>query len=110
MRYYLIDEISKPDMEKLRVHLNDRTIRSGLEDIYWVEFPEDILTGVQSEHGSCRPFVFGIELSENSLKAELFVRNRRHFGCACQQYCDDRQRSYVIDFVLSMVDELSIRT
>jgi len=110
MRYYLIDEISKSDMEKIKNHLSDRVLKSGLDDIYWAELPDDFLTGTQSEHDSCKPYVFGLELGANSLKAELFVRNRNRFGCACQQYCDDRQRNYVIDFVLSLIDELNIRT
>lgn len=110
MRYYLIDEISTPDMEKLRNHLTDKAIRSGLDDIYWVEFPEDILTGTQSQHDLCKPYVFALELGENHLKAELFVRNRNHFGCSCQGYCHDRQSSYVIVSVLNMIDELNIRT
>ncbi len=110
MRYYLIDEISKSDVEKLKNHLNEKALKSGLDDIYWVELADDLLTGLQADHDSCKPYVFGIELSANSLKAELFVRNRKQFGCACQQYCDDRQRNYVIDFVLTMINELNIRT
>lgn len=110
MRYYLIDEISKSDLKKIKAYLGDRALKSGLDDIYWVEFPDDFLTQMQSEHHSCKPYVFGLELSAGSLKAELFVRNRNQFGCACQQYCDDRQKNYVIDFVLSLINELNIRT
>jgi len=110
LRYYLIDEISKSDIKKLKNHLDDRTIKSSLADLYWVEFPDDLLSSIQSEHDSCKPYVFGLELSASSLKAELFVRNRNEFGCACQQYCSDRQKNYVIDFVLNLIDELNIRT
>jgi len=110
LRYYLIDEISKSELKKLRNHLNDRAIKSGLDDLYWVEFPDDLLTSIQSEHDSCKPYVFGLELSVGSLKAELFVRNRSQFGCACQQYCNDRQKNYVIDFVLNIINELNITT
>ena len=110
MRYYLIDEISKSDVEKLKNHLSERALKSSLDDIYWVEFADDLLSGLQGEHDSCKPYVFGLELGATSLKAELFVRNRNRFGCACQQYCDKRQKNYVIDFVLSIIDELNIRT
>jgi hypothetical protein len=110
LRYYLIDEISKSDIERLKNYLNDWTIKSGLADLYWVEFPDDFLTSIQSEHDSCKPYVFGLELSTSSLKAELFVRNRNEFGCACQQYCNNRQKNYVIDFVLNIINELNIKT
>jgi hypothetical protein len=110
MRYYLIDEISKSDLEKLKNHLSERALKSGLDDIYWVEFPDDLLTQMQSEHHACKPHVFGLEFGDDSLRAELFVRNRNQFGCACQQYCDDCQKNYVINFVLSLINELNIRT
>ena len=110
MRYYLVDEISISDLEKIKNYLGDRALKSGLDDIYWVEFPDDYLTQMQSDHDSCGPHVFGLELGDSSLRAELFVRNRRHFGCACQRYCDDRQQDYVIDFVLNLINELNIRT
>jgi hypothetical protein len=110
MRYYLIDEISKSDLEKIKNFLSNRALKSGLDDIYWVEFPEDSLTQIQLEHSSCKPYVFGLELGPGSLRAELFVRNRNQFGCTCQQYCDDRQKNYVIDYVLMLINELNIRT
>jgi hypothetical protein len=110
MRYFVIDEISKADMEKLNNHLKDLATKSGLDGVYWIHFPDDLLDEPQVQHRSCQPHVFGLELSGNSLKAELFVRSRNQFGCSCQQYCDDRQNTYVIDFVLNLVQDLNIRT
>ena len=110
MRYYLIDEISKPDLEKLKNHLSTRALKSGLDDIYWVEFPDELYAQMQSEHHACQPYVFGLELGTGSLRAELFVRSRNRLSCTCQQYCNDRQKNYVIDFVLSLINELNIRT
>lgn len=110
MRYYLVDEISEPDMQKLRKHLNNTAIKSGLDDMYWVELPGEFLTRTQADHASCRPHVFGLELGKSYLKAELFVRNRNHFGCSCQQYCDDRQSGYVINLISNMINGLNLRT
>jgi hypothetical protein len=85
-------------------------MNSGLDGVYWVDIPQDLLNETQVEHHSCQPHAFGLELSKNSLKAELFVRSRKQFGCSCQQYCDGRQRAYVIDFILNLFQVLQIRT
>ena len=110
MRYILFDEISEADMQKLRNHLDNQAMKSGLDDIYWAELPSGFLTRTQEEHESCQPYVFGLELHENHLQAELFIRNRNHFGCTCQGYANERQRKYIIDFLYTILDELNIRT
>ena len=44
MRYYLIDEISLSDMEKINIFLKENTIGSELEKFFWGRIPKDLLT------------------------------------------------------------------
>ena len=110
MRAYLLDEISASDMEKITAYLKERSIRSRLNNIFWVEIPEDLLSEAQYEHKSCRPYVFAAELGDDWYKAELFVRTLEGLGCDCQDYATPQQREFIIHFSQAMIDALDVRT
>ena len=110
MRAYLLDEISAPDMGKITIYLKERSIRSRLNSIFWVEIPADLLSKTQYEHKSCRPYVFAAELGDNWFKAEFFIRTLEGMGCDCQNYATPQQREFILNFSNTMVDALDIRT
>ncbi len=110
MRAYLIDEISASDMEKIIRFLKENGCQSTLDDIFWVEIPEDLLAGVQSEHKNCRPHVFAMEKGDHWVKAEFFVRSLKNMRCDCQRYCTPQQREFILNFVHRMINALDIRT
>ena len=110
MRAYLIDEISASDMKKISLFLKQSCSQSSLEAIFWAEIPEDLLTGIQFEHEKCRPHVFAIEMGDNWVKAELFVRSLKTMHCDCQSYCSPQQREFILNFVHHMIDTLNIKT
>jgi hypothetical protein len=110
MRSYLLDEISASDMEKITVYLKKRSIRSRLNSIFWVEIPEDLLSGAQYEHKKCRPYVFAAELGDDWYKAEFFVRTLEGMGCDCQNYATPQQREFILNFSHTMIDVLDVRT
>ena len=97
-------------MEKITVYLKERSIRSRLNSIFWVEIPADLLSGTQYEHKSCRPYVFATELGDDCFKAEFFVRTLEGMGCDCQDYATPQQRAFILDFSNTMIDLLGVRT
>ena len=110
MRYYLIDEISHADMEKINDFLNQAAIRSELEKLFWVKIPEDLLSEAQFQHIQCGPHVFAVELGTDWIKIEFFIRNLKDLQCTCQDYCTSQQRDFLINFVQKMIEDLGIRT
>lgn len=110
MRAYLIDEISPTDIEKISLFLKQNSSQSTLDAIFWVEIPEELLTGIQFKHQACGPHVFAIETGDNWVKAELFVRSLKTMRCECQSYCSPQQREFILNFVQHMIDTLNIDT
>jgi hypothetical protein len=110
MKYYIIDEISASHMEKIEGYLRENAIGSEMEKIFWVELPNDILTGTQYSHKDCKPHVFAIEMSRDKIKLELFTRSLKGLSCECQSYSSQQQREFIFKYVENMIDSLSIRT
>ena len=110
MRYYLIDEITSSDMEKINHFLQEEALKSPLEKLFWVQVPEKHLNDTQKAHCNCLPYVFAIELGQDWLKAEFFVRSQNDLKCSCSGYCTPVQRNFVIDYIQDMVETLEIRT
>ena len=110
MRAYLIDEIGNPDMEKIKGFLSRNAIESGMEGIFWVKVPPDLLSETQHQHEACRPHVFAVELGRGFVKWELFVRSLQNMRCTCPGFCTSPQRDFIIRFADLMVDQLNIRT
>lgn len=110
MKYYLIDEISGPDMEKLSAHLMAVGFASGLEGIFWITMPEEYLDEIQSGHKDCKPFVFAVELETVAAKAEFFIRSLKGMKCSCSGYANPGQSMFIIRFINEMIEKLNIRT
>ena len=110
MRYYLIDEISKPDMEKIDEFLKRNAISSEMEKLFWVQIPKELLSDIQSEHRDCQPHLFSIELGTDLMKVEFFIRNLNRFKCKCQGYCTLEQRNFILNFSQNIIEELGIKT
>jgi hypothetical protein len=110
MKYFLIDEISGPDMEKLSAHLRDIGEASGLEGVFWIKMPEEYLDGIQSGHGECKPYVFAVELGAGAAKAEFFIRSLKGMKCSCSVYANPGQIMFIIRFINEMIRELGIGT
>lgn len=110
MRSYLIDEISYPDMKKIDEFLKENAIKSDLEKIFWVKIPEDILNEIQFQHHNCQPYFFALELGQDWIKLEFFLRNLKNFKCECSGYCTNQQRDFILEYAQGMIKELGIKT
>ena len=110
MRAYLLDEIPASDMEKITAYLKEKSIRSRLNSIFWVEIPSDLLSGIQYEHKSCGPYVFAAERGDDWFKAEFFIRTLEGMACDCQDYATPQQREFILHFSHTMIDALEVQT
>ena len=109
MKSYLIDEISEPEIEKIREYLNRYAISSNIEGVFWVTLPEDILSPTQIEHTECRPHVIAAELGPNWIKLEFFVRSLKNMKCTCPGFCTKQQKNHVMKFGDKMIETLEIK-
>jgi hypothetical protein len=110
MRYYLVDEISLSDMEKLNTFLGQDAIRSELEQLFWIQIPNELLNDIQVMHRECQPYQFAIELGNEWLKAEFFIRSKNNLRCACSEYCTPPQRDFIIQYIQDILETLDIKT
>ncbi|RJR24909.1 MAG: hypothetical protein C4582_03900 [Desulfobacteraceae bacterium] len=110
MRYYLIDEISPDHIKTAKDFLKETALSSGIESIFWVSLPHDLLTGSQYEHTGCRPHVFAVETGPSWIKFELFIRSLTTMRCTCPSYCSKQQAEFILNFAEAMIAKLGIRT
>jgi hypothetical protein len=110
MKQYVLDEIARADLPRVREYLSEHAVTSGLEGVWWVDLPEDLLSPQQFEHRQCRPFRFAVELGENFVRFEFLIRSRETMRCACIGYATRQQRDFILACADRMVEELSLRT
>jgi hypothetical protein len=110
MRQYLIDEIPKKEMERVRDYLAERTRATGLQGIFWLELPRDLLSPLQWEHADCGPHYLAIETGKDFVKFEFLVRGQNKFRCECIQYATPEQEAYLLRFAQTLIKELDLKT
>ena len=110
MRQYLLDEISRGYILRIREYLNVHALAAGLEDIWWVDLNEDLLSPDQFTHQDCRPFRFAVELGDNFVRFEFLIRSQQTMRCACIGYATRTQRDFILAFADRLVEELGLRT
>jgi len=115
MRQYQLDEISKRDIPRVRDYLHGHAVASSLEDIWWVDLPEDLLSPTQFSHPDCRPFRFAVEVGEmevgdSFVRFEFLIRSRQTMRCACIGYATRAQRDFILAFADRLVEDLALRT
>jgi len=110
MRQYLLDEINRSDYQRLRDYLAEHAQASGLQDIWWVDLPADLLSSEQFDHQDCQPFRFAIELGDNFLRIEFLIRSRNTMRCSCIDYATRPQRDFILAFADRLVEHLNLRT
>jgi len=115
MRQYMLDEIARNDIPRVREYLNEHAIAASLQDIWWVNLPEDLLSSDQFEHRDCRPFRFAVEVGEpevgdSFVRFEMLIRSQQTMRCACIGYATRQQRDFILGFADRLVEELALRT
>ena len=115
MRQYQLDEISKSDIPRVREYLHEHAQASRLNDIWWVDLAEDLLSPEQFSHRDCQPFRFAVEVGEmevgdSFVRFEFLIRSRETMRCACIGYATRQQRDFILAFADRMVEDLALRT
>ncbi len=110
MRQYLLDEIRRADIPRVRDYLQDHAQAARLEGIWWVDLPEDLLSPEQFSHQDCRPFRFAVELGDDFVRFEFLIRSRQTMRCACIGYASRGQRDFILAFADRLVADLALRT
>lgn len=110
MRQYLVDEILRGDLPRIRDYLGEHAQAASLEGIWWVDLPEDLLSPEQFAHQNCRPFRFAVELGDDFLRFEFLIRSRETMRCACIGYATRQQRDFILSFADRLVQDLSLKT
>jgi hypothetical protein len=110
MRQYLLDEIARNDLPRVREYLNQHASAANLQDIWWVDLSEDLLSPEQFEHRDCQPFRFAVELGDNFVRFEFLIRSQQTMRCACIGYATRQQRDFILSYADRLVEELALRT
>ncbi|MBI9111385.1 hypothetical protein [Maridesulfovibrio ferrireducens] len=109
MRNYLLEDIYEEDLKKISKALTDLEFTGGLEGIYYIPVPEDLLQTEQKEHiNECGPYFMALEVLEDGLKLELLVRARNKLRCSCVCYATTDQRNHMLDYLDNFINDLEI--
>ena len=109
MRQYVIDQLSREERANIESYLK-RTLKPGpVDGLYWVEVPQDLLSGDQRGHEACGPFFFAVELESESVCFELLIRSQSNLHCSCIAYATPSQRDFVLRFADQMLEGEQIR-
>ncbi|MBF0099656.1 MAG: hypothetical protein HQK77_01985 [Desulfobacterales bacterium] len=110
MKQYVIDELRPQDYQKIKQYLSDCYGASGVEGIYWIPVPNELLTTIQQQHSACQPFYVVIDLERHMLSCELLVRTQSKVRCECISYATESQRNWLISFIDDMLTQLHLIT
>jgi hypothetical protein len=110
MKQYILDEIARPDLARIKTYLDEKAKPAGLEGIWWVELGKEQLSEAQRAHPDCQPHCFAVELGRNLIKFEFLIRSRQTMRCSCIGYATRPQRDWIMDFADRLVADLDLRT
>jgi hypothetical protein len=82
----LLEDLSRPQAERLRAILAQTCQASPLPDVYWWPLPTQGLSLLQHQHqAKCGPYRLALLLEKNDccLKMELLLRAENSLHCAC---------------------------
>ena len=109
MRSLIIDELSPMERDNIESWLKRNLAPGPLPGLFWLEIPEDLLEGEQGAHPAHGPFRFSLELTRDSLRLELLIRNSAALHCSCTAYASARQRHFALETLDWMLDEEMIK-
>lgn len=109
MRWYAIDDLSADETARLRTALRDMRLDSGMDGLFWLPVPRELLCTLQAEHEeSCGPHVMALEVEENFLRLEMLVRARARLRCDCVRYAGAALRERMIHWLEQVLADLGI--
>lgn len=110
MRSLVLDELRRPDIEKLTQHLGATLTPAAMDGVFWLDMPPDLLSPEQTAHAECGPHRVALVLEEESLRLELLVRAHNSLRCNCTGYASPAQRQFLLGYMDRLVAELGLMT
>ncbi len=110
MRSLLLDELKPHDVERVRAFLHRAARPSSIDDLFWIELDDSLLTPLQAEHHECQPHRFAVEVGSDYVRLEMLVRPSSGLRCDCCQYADNKQQGFLLELADKMVTQLEIKT
>ncbi|MDR2488833.1 MAG: hypothetical protein LBD42_05005 [Desulfovibrio sp.] len=109
MRTYTIDQLEEADIAAVNARLLDMELQAGLEGIYWLPVPREMLSSLQQEHlDSCGPYCLAMEVEHNAIHMELLVRGMGRIRCECLAFAPQELRNHMIKYLENLLHELNI--
>lgn len=109
MRTYTIDQLEEKDIAAVNARLLDMELQAGLEGVYWLPVPRDMLTPIQAEHfSSCGPYCLALDVCENAVHMELLVRGTGRIRCECLSFASQELRNHMIAYLEGLLADLKI--
>ena len=108
MKQYVVDQLNRDDIQKLRSYLEENYGKPEFESIFWLPIETFSLSGVQQKHVDCQPFFVAVDLHDEQLVCELLVRTKNKMRCECMGYATGRQRNGIIELIDGILDRLGI--
>ena len=108
MRQFLVDEIPRRQMEEIEAYLKEKTVSSGMEEVFWLEIPEGMPSPIQEEHKTCGPHYLAIETGKDFVKFEFLVRCRKRIRCDCVQYATPAQEIFLMNFAHNLIQDMGL--
>ena len=110
MRTYTIDQLEEADIAAINSRLLDMDLQAGLEGVYWLPVPQEMLTPAQKEHfEQCGPYCLALEVGQNAVHMELLVRGMGRISCGCLSFASQALRNHMIAYLEGMLEELQIK-
>ena len=109
MRLYLLEDLTSENVKAITDRLNEMELSGGMEGIYWLPCPTEMLSDVQQEHADeCGPHCMAVEIDGPTLRMELLVRARNKLRCDCVSYASPELRAHMIQYIDDMLVDLGI--
>ncbi len=110
MRTYTIDQLEEAEIAAINQRLCDMDLQAGLEGIYWLPVPREMLTPIQREHQpQCGPYCLALEVCANAVHMELLVRGQGRIRCDCLSFAGQDLRNHMIGYLEGMLTELKVQ-
>lgn len=110
MRSYVLDELTRTEIDKVRSYIDENFRPSELDGLYWIDLDPDQLTAEQADHDQCQPHRAAVEIGDDFVRLELLIRPASGLRCHCIGYADEAQRRHLLDLMDRMVDHLNLQT
>lgn len=110
LRIYTIDQLSHDDTAVIHSRFVDMNLKSGLEGIFWLPIPDNLLNQKQNEHKTqCGPYCMALEIDDEAVHLELLVRGLGRLRCECLGPASPVLREHMIGYLDSILHDLLIQ-